>query len=290
MTETADDILPLAAGFPSATREQWLALVAGVLKGAPFERSLVARTYDGLTIQPLYERDPRARPLAARSAGKGWRVVQRIDHPDPVAANAEALHDLENGATTLSLVLAGSVGSHRYGVAASQHAVAAALAGVDLKAAALDLDTGPHATDAARLVMELVNGRGTPAGATGIRFGIDPLGAMASAGAAPESWREHAPRFAGLVSDLAGHGFSGPFAAADGRVIHDAGGSEAQELGFVLAVAVSYLRALEASKMPLDAARRMIFFRLCADPTSSSPSPSSARCADCGHGSRAHAV
>jgi hypothetical protein len=36
--------------------------------------------------------------------------MQRLDHPDPAAANAEALHDLENGATGLSLVFAGSIG------------------------------------------------------------------------------------------------------------------------------------------------------------------------------------
>ncbi len=52
---------------------------------------------------------------------------------------------------------------------------------------------------------------------------------------------------------------------ADGRVVHDAGGSEAQELAFVLAVAVAYLRALEASGMPLDAARDMIYARMSAD-------------------------
>ena len=43
-------------------------------------------------------------------------------------------------------------------------------------------------------------------------------------------------------------GFKGPFAVADGRVIHDAGGSEVQELAFVLAAGVAYLRAMEAGR------------------------------------------
>ena len=60
-------------------------------------------------------------------------------------------------------------------------------------------------------------------------------------------------------------GFRGPFAVADGRIIHNAGGSEAQELAFAIAAAVDYLRALEASGVPLDAARGMIYFRLAAD-------------------------
>jgi methylmalonyl-CoA mutase len=67
------------------------------------------------------------------------------------------------------------------------------------------------------------------------------------------------------VKELADVGFRGPFAVADGRVIHGAGGSEAQELAFALGSAVTYLRALQAAGIPLDAARRMIYFRLAAD-------------------------
>jgi methylmalonyl-CoA mutase len=64
---------------------------------------------------------------------------------------------------------------------------------------------------------------------------------------------------------LAGDGFRGPFAVADGRIIHNAGGSNAQELAFALASAVAYLRALEAGGMSLAAARDAIYFRLSAD-------------------------
>src|SRR5262249_20191265 len=63
----------------------------------------------------------------------------------------------------------------------------------------------------------------------------------------------------------ASQGYKGPFAAADGRVIHNAGGSEAQELAWVLATALAYVRALEASGVALADARRMIYFRLAAD-------------------------
>jgi methylmalonyl-CoA mutase len=88
---------------------------------------------------------------------------------------------------------------------------------------------------------------------------------MAVAGRSPLSWRDLAPAFARMIGDLAGQGFRGPFAAADGRVVHNAGGSEAQELAFALAVALAYLRALEAVGIALEKARRMIFFRLTAD-------------------------
>ena len=79
------------------------------------------------------------------------------------------------------------------------------------------------------------------------------------------AWTEQAPHFARRLAALSRAGFRGKLAAADGRVIHNAGGSEAQELAFALSVALAYLRALEAEGVALDAARRMIFFRLSAD-------------------------
>jgi methylmalonyl-CoA mutase len=68
-----------------------------------------------------------------------------------------------------------------------------------------------------------------------------------------------------LIAGFVEQGFTGPFFVADGRPVHAAGGSEAQELAFALANAVAYFRALEAQGMSLDAARRLIFFRLAAD-------------------------
>src|SRR4029079_1470197 len=76
---------------------------------------------------------------------------------------------------------------------------------------------------------------------------------------------ELAPFVASRIAELVAQGFNGPFAAADGRPVHAAGGSEAQELAFVVANALAYLRALEAQGIALDDARRFIFFRLAAD-------------------------
>ena len=129
MTDALDE-LPLAAEFPPATQEQWRKLVDGVLKGAPFEKRLVSRTYDGLAINPLYERAAGAEPIAGRIPGQPWAIVQRIDHPEPAAANAQALHDLQNGATGLALIFAGSVGAYGYGLDASKATIDRLLADV----------------------------------------------------------------------------------------------------------------------------------------------------------------
>src|SRR5271165_3228064 len=119
---TSSQELPLAAEFPQASREQWRKLVDGVLKGTSFDDALVSETYDGLRIEPLYERS-QARPIAGRPPDRAWQVLQRVDHPEPAVANAQALEDLENGATGLFLVFADAASSHGYGLDGSSAAI-----------------------------------------------------------------------------------------------------------------------------------------------------------------------
>jgi methylmalonyl-CoA mutase len=192
--------------------------------------------------------------------------MQRVDHPDPAQANAQALHDLENGATGLTLVFAGANGAHGFGLDPSAEAIEKILDGIFLDAGiALDLQIGPQSRMAAIHVAELVKRKGFSPATCDIRFGLDPLGACAVWGSSPYEWGEIVPAVTSAVKGLAALGFKSPIVAADGRVVHDAGGSEAQELAFALAAGVAYLRAIEQSGIALDAAQGMIYARLTAD-------------------------
>jgi methylmalonyl-CoA mutase len=260
-----ENSLSLSADFPAATREQWRKLVGAVLKGAPFDR-LESRTRDGLTIEPLYEPAAGALPVTGRAPGAAWTLMQRVDHPDAAVANAQALDDLQNGATGLALVFAGSATANGFGIDGSTATLARLLEGVEFDAGiAIDLNLSQSARDAARVVVALIKSRGFAPSSVDLRPGINPVGGFAVTGRTPLPWAELSQVFADLVGELACDGFRGPFAVADGRIIHNAGGSEAQELAFALACAVSYLRALEASGMTLEAARDALYFRLSAD-------------------------
>src|SRR5689334_13116324 len=120
------DDFPLAAEFPPTTRDDWRRLVEAALKGASFDKRLVSQTYDGLRIEPLYPRKASA-PVVPGRAAVPWQVVQRIDNPNTKTANKQALNDLENGATGLSLVFAGSLGAYGYGLDSAKETIAAAL-------------------------------------------------------------------------------------------------------------------------------------------------------------------
>lgn len=272
--------LVLAAEFDPATREQWLAAVDKALRGADFERALVGRTLDGVRIEPLYTADdvaveqdeagfPAFAPLdrgqtASPRPDGAWDIRARVAHPDPSRANALALADLKGGATSLDVVVdaAGTGG----GVSCrSADDLGRALDGVLLDVAAVSLRAGAHGSVAAEWLTSLWADRGLdPADVSGC-LGIDPLGALAADGVLPQglgpalaegvrharSCSEAAPRVRAL--------------RASGTTAFDAGASEGQEIGFVLAAATAYLRALVDGGLDASSAARQIALEVAAD-------------------------
>jgi len=256
----------LAANFAPATYEDWRKLVDGVLKGAPFER-LVSKTYDGLTIQPIYRRARGVAPIASRAAAAPWQIMQRIDHPDPAAANALAIHELENGAGGLEIEFAGGPGTRGFGlIDATPETLKRLFDGIFVDAGiSIALHPVIGRGNAGETFAALIEERRVDPAKVDLRFNYQALSTMAVRGRAPATWNEMARPFAGVVGGLMKRGFRGPFVLADGRAVHDAGGSEVQELAFALSLGVAYLRMLEDGGIDLDAARMAISFRLSAD-------------------------
>ena len=260
------DKFPLAAEFPPTTQAEWRELVEAALKGASFDKRLVSQSYDGLRIEPLYARAAGARSVVGRKPGASWALMQRVDHPDPVAANKQALTDLENGATGLTLVFAGSINANGYGLDASPATLERVLDGVQFDAGiTIDFNLSGATRSAVQHFVALVKSRKLAPETVEMRAGLNPLGGFAVIGTTPGPWSVLSRIFCERVRELGEHGFGGPFAVGDGRIIHNAGGSEAQELAFAIASGVEYLRALAAGGISLDAACGMIYFRMAAD-------------------------
>jgi methylmalonyl-CoA mutase len=258
--------MPFADAFPPADETRWRKLVEGVLKGKSFE-TLVSKTYDDIAIAPLYRRLREEAPRAIRSSPRPWSIVQRIDNPDPLEANKQALNDLENGASGLQLVFAGSTGDYGFALGdASDETVAQVLDGVFLETGIhIEVDLSATTRDAAATIAQLVERRAIDPALTNIVFGLNPLGGVARGKIEADEWPALAPTFAQYVRNLADRGFTKTLCVADARLVHAAGGSEVQELAFAIASGVAYLRALEAGGFEIDATRRMVSFRLACD-------------------------
>jgi len=258
---------PLADEFAAATREDWMKAVEAVLKGKPFDKTLVNRTTDNLSVQPLYPRAENGALIAGRAAGMPWSIIARVDHPDAAKAGAQALADLENGADGLVLVLAGSPTARGYGLsAADEGSFAKVLDRVLADLIPIRVEHAPFAGRPTALsLVKALKTKGFAPDKLNVHFGLNPLGDMARTGLAPLPWPELSMRFAETVSELTAQGFSAPLALADGRPFHEAGASEAQELAFTLSSYVALLRALDAKGLPLATAASLISATLAVD-------------------------
>ena len=243
--EPQQGTLALALDGPAATRADWEKAAAAVLRKSgrlredqPDEAvwsALTRTTLDGVEITPLGTPaltdtvGRNARPMAP--GGRDVRV--ELLGEDPKQLNAEALADLEGGATSLWL--------H----AGPETDLAVALDGVLLDVAPVVLDplSDPVAV-AERFLAHL--GETVPAAGTN-------LGAPADAG---ESDLVAVARLA-LDAGVGG-------VVVDASRIHDTGASEAQELGWSMAAAARVLRVLEGAGIGPGQAAGLLEFRYAA--------------------------
>nr|WP_321449558.1 methylmalonyl-CoA mutase family protein [uncultured Cohaesibacter sp.] len=248
------EALRIAETFPGYSREDWAAMVEKALKGQPISR-LTTKTVDGTEISPIFERAVGKAPLAMRPKDTPWAVCQRMDHPDAAKANELVLNDLLNGVNMISIPFAGSAAARGYGLAADKDVLAKALNEVVMDLIAFRLETGAAGDAAAKAFADVVADKGADAASVKVSFGLDPIGCFASTGALPSDW---AANLVSTIKDLKAKGFKGPFITADARPYHDAGASDAQELGAVAATIVAYWRVLEEAGFEASEALGMI--------------------------------
>jgi len=255
--------LELAALFPQASREAWQKLVLGVLRksGAAGEQAVAAdaesllatATYDGFSIKPLYTASdgvpvdagvpglaPFVRGRRPEGAVGGWDLRAVHSHPDAKATAEAVLADLEGGATSLWLRLAPAGGL-------AVETLPDVLRDVYLDLAPIVLDTGGDAvttTAAADVLLALAAARGVAPSALAGTLGADPLGHAARTGIAGEALTAHLDEASRLAERVAASYPGIRTFVVDATPYHDAGGSDAQELGASLATGVAYLRAL----------------------------------------------
>jgi methylmalonyl-CoA mutase len=267
--------LTLAAQFPAASREQWEKLVAGVLDksgargllpGGAAEKLTV--TVGGIPIAGIYGPDelaaanvpdaglpgfaPFVRGRRPEGTLGGWDVRALFDQSDPALTREQMLTDLENGVTSIWL----RVGESGFALSALPQV----LTDVLLDLAPVVLDAGADAIPAARALLKVAADRGVAVAGLSGNLGLDPLGQAARTGEPAELDDtaafvvEHVKSGADQLRSL----------VVDGLAFHDAGASEAQELGASLAAGVTYLRALAAAGLSPEQACSQLEFRYAA--------------------------
>ena len=268
--------LALGAAFAPAERAAWQALVARALGDRDFDATLVTRTYEGLDLQPLYDRaGARVAGAATRNdAGltrgtAGWEIRQSVDHPDPAAANQALLHELASGATAVTLVM-DPAGEHAAGPGAAgiflpdRTALATVLDGVYLQAARVALAPGPLFAGAAALMLDHLETAGVDPATARVHFGADPLAALARHGHLAMTLPEALSAMAEIAERSAATLPAARAVTVDTTVYHAAGADEVLDLAIALSTGVAYLRAMTDHGLSVAAALAEIEFSLAA--------------------------
>ncbi len=276
MTDVSAPIA-LAGGFEPANYDTWRRLVEKALQGADFDRKLIARTADGLHINPLYTRAdalslaqaavpgaaPFTRGTKREAAGLGWQIHQRVVAPDAGTANAVILEELEGGASGVVLQIAGP---GQTGIAIeSASDMAAALAGVYLDYAPVQLCAGIGGLEAARHFLGALKLLKAEPGEARSFLNIDAIGTLARFGTAGAPIKQALGDAVRLAGEVRASGTNLAGVLVDATVPHEAGASEAQELAYLAATLTAYLRAFEAAAVSPGDAFPQIAFALSVD-------------------------
>ncbi|HUN11524.1 MAG TPA: methylmalonyl-CoA mutase subunit beta [Rhabdaerophilum sp.] len=250
--------------FPAVDQTRWRALVEKSLKGADFDAALVARTDDGIAIQPHTPRaEGRAVPRANPS--QPWIVTQRVDDPDPARANRQAREDIDGGATGLSLVFEGAPNAFGFGLPASPEALKTALEGIPLSRTHLRIDVHPATRASVDWLVTILGEKRVDPQRLSLAFGIDPAAIFAGTGRLRMSIEALQASMPQSLAHFFAVGVPGVLLEADGRTFHNAGATEAQELGIMLATGVSHLKMFQDARQALIYAAPHIGFAMSVD-------------------------
>jgi methylmalonyl-CoA mutase len=252
-------------------------------EGAPFEKRLVARTYEGLEIQPLYTArdwdhtgDPAGVPGAgARVRGNaplggtrhGWDVREERAEADPGELNADILDDLEHGATSIDIRLneALPLGPGAPGASGAlllcMDDLARALEGVHLGMITLAFTPGAAFAEVAGLARAVFDARGIDAAEARLAFNADPLAELSRTGTLPAPVEVMLDRLGALASWTDANLPRSTAVRVGTAPYHDANATAAQDLAYAMSTGLAYLRAMERAGLAPDRAARQIVFR-----------------------------
>ena len=273
--------------FTPPTDEEWKAACEALLKGAPFEKKMFTKTYEGITFDPMYTRKHTEDILpkgvmpgmgdylrgvdAAGYIGKPWGIAQACDETLPAENNELLRHEHDKGATIYHIVLdtasrtgvdarqAEAVGDTGTSVTTVED-MHVLLTGLDLAKFPLYVYAGANAVPLLALVAAARRAAGEDMAAVRGIVGADPIGALAADGKLPASLDAHYDSLAAAArwATVNAPHLRTVFVRSD--VYSNGGANDVQEVASVLATATAYLRALCERGLTIDEAASQIAF------------------------------
>jgi len=265
--------LRIREDFPVPTYEEWKAVVEKDLKGVPFEKKLLTKTYEGITLQPIYTRqDIENLPIVENTPGyhyyvrstklsgyltKPWDIAQEIPYSLPEEFNEALTNDLKKGQTAINILLdkatakgidADKANECEVGVCGLSLSTLSdlekALNGVDLKKYPIYINAGISLMPVLSLLAAYAKKQGYDLKEISGSVVIDPISALLYDGKLNASLENLYDELATAIKWAEVNAPKLRIVSASGLVYHNSGATAVQELAYTLSAAINYLDAL----------------------------------------------
>ena len=273
--------------FTPPTYEEWKEACVALLKGAPFEKKMYTKTYEGITFDPMYTRAGTEDILPKASfpgmgdflrgaqengyVGKPWGIAQVCDETLPKENNELLRHEQEKGATIYHVRLdsaslaardvrdAETPGDKGVSVTTIDD-VHTLLDELDLEKFPLYIYAGASALPMLALTMGTLKASGKDISKLKGFIGANPIGELAEHGRNGASVSQLYDEMAACAKWTKEHAPELRTIFARSDVFSQGGANDVQEVAYTLSMAVSYLRALLDRGVSIDDAAKQIMF------------------------------
>jgi len=270
-TTTQEEKKSLFSEFAKPSYDQWKQAAIESLKGADFDKKLLTKTIEGLTLQPIYnaadvktpanELPASATTLRGASASgyapAGWEVAQEISCGSPKDFNAALLEDLSRGQSALNLLLdvatqkgldPDSAQPGEVGVCGLSLCTLAdlqtAFKGVVLSALPTYFQSGMAGVGLAALFGAYVTQAGNDAAALQGSYDLDPLASYLRTGSLPLSVEQAYDEVAAVMLWSAKTTPQMSVIGIQATAYAESGANAIQELAYALGATVAYVEAM----------------------------------------------
>lgn len=277
--------------FETPPREEWYKEAVAALKGAPFEKKMYTPTYEGITLEPIYNMEdceelqkiggfPGFAPYmrGARCSGymsEPWLIAQGTAEVEPEKANAAAKHELEKGASSVRFELDECTllgkdpspelfcGDYRGLSLSTLRDADEAFRGLDFSKTPVQIYAGASAAPMLALFAARARAVGEKDALDGARgcIGADPLGELASRGRLPVPIDELYDEMAMAIEWAEKNAPNMRTIEIQGSAYHDGGASATQETAYAMSAAIAYIRAMGRRGINAERTIRQITFR-----------------------------
>lgn len=278
----------LRTDFAPVSFDEWKKVVEADLKGAEYDKKLLTKTYEGITLQPIYTRKDienlsyvntapgNSSRRGAKSSGyasKGWEISQEIVTGDAQEFNEALTNDLSRGQTSINIQLdtatkmgkdadyaaPAEVGDKGLSISAIK-SISRALKGIDLNNYPLNVNAGFSALPFLTVLNAYLQKNNISISALKGSIESDPLGFIAEYGKLPVSLKSALDEAALVTKWVIDNKISLKTAGVNVSVYNNAGASAVQELAFAMATAVYYLNELTERGISAKQAAQSIRF------------------------------